>query len=151
MERLTAAGFEELSEKLRLPKPFSKLCAEEFSSFIVVGYAVGEADNRVYVCLRYTLGSRDSPVIALPVNGRTEFMQGAHRPAESIKLGLYRHYKGSLYYVQGTCNIAESGHRTAVLYSAVDSGLPFMWLRYLEDWKSKAVTCSGEVERFTKL
>lgn len=141
-----------MSEELQLPKPFSKLCSREFTSFIVVGYAVGEADNSIYVCLRCALGSTKSPVVALPVKGRMRYLQGAHtRPAEDIKLGLYRHYKGGLYYVQGTCNIASIDQKTAVLYSPIDSGLPFMWLRVIGDWKSKVVVGSEEVERFSKL
>lgn len=157
MQRLSAADFERATKERKLPPVFSKTTAPNYMDFVIVGYAVGEADNKIYPCVRNVLARGQSPIIAFPLKGKMAFPKMANllsaeeAKAGNVDFGLYRHYKGGMYYVQGTCVVADGDSRPAVLYSAIDSGLPFMWLRSLEDWNTKVPVGCEEVERFSKI
>lgn len=157
MQRITADDFEEIMKERHLPAPFSSLKSPTFSDYVIVGYAVGEADNKIYPCLALSRNQKTPRVISFPLKGKMLFPKlnklcaAEEMKPGNIEKGLYNHYKGGLYYVQGTCTVALEEPKTAVLYSAIDAGLPFMWLRMLDDWNTKVLVGSEEVERFTKV
>ena len=94
-----------------LPCAFSTLpCFDNYEDgmCVLVGYAVGEADNKIYMCIR-KVSDRLNHVLAFPVDNLVRREDGHLRIPYRHSLvpiscymspGLVRHYKGGRYYVQ---------------------------------------------------
>jgi hypothetical protein len=67
--------------------------------------------------------------------------------AETLKPGLYRHYKGGLYWVLATATHSETEEALVVYHAAKDPG--HLWVRPLAMFVETVTLPSGEsVPRF---
>lgn len=163
MQRHTKETFCQFMKDAGLPEPFSTLpCFDNYEECycVVVGYAVGEADNKIYICVR-KVSARLNRVMALPVEDIIHRENGSlvipYRCsllpiACYMRPGLVKHYKGGCYYVHSPANLSkdkDSATSPCVLYSSMDTGLPFMWLREKDDWDTSVVIDGLERQRFT--
>lgn len=113
-------------ETANLPRSFSTLpCFDNYEEGICVlaGYAVGEADNEIYMCIR-KVSDRLNHVLALPVDNlvrREDGHLGIPYRHSLVPIscymspGLVKHYKGGRYYVQSVANMLESSSNTYLL------------------------------------
>lgn len=73
-----------------------------------------------------------------------------HGEHESIPLGRYVHYKGSVYEVLGTGTNVGS-EETFVIYRATNQSEPFHWAREINNFQENVETVEGKQPRFAFL
>jgi len=69
--------------------------------------------------------------------------------SSSIKVGLYQHFKGNLYYVFGTAQHSEN-EEVMVVYAA-EHNRDALWVRPLHMFEEHVETETGEVRRFVHI
>ncbi len=71
---------------------------------------------------------------------------------DDIRLGIYKHYKGKLYEVQGIARHSETLEKMVIyraLYESKDFGKEAVWVRPLSMFCEKLLVDGTLTERFT--
>lgn len=69
----------------------------------------------------------------------------------SIKVGIYRHYKGQLYKVLGVANHSETQEKFVIyqaLYDSQDFGANAFWARPVDAFLQRVEVNGKEIARF---
>jgi hypothetical protein len=65
------------------------------------------------------------------------------------KHGVWKHYKGGLYIVEGLAT-TEADQQVVVLYNSLSQPMPIPWSRPLSDWSTMVQHEGKQVARFVK-